>query len=152
MADEGCLRDPLGVPILTTILIFKLVCLPFVGFLSSDRGSDVSPFTLLALFGKVGAFGLATYVVSCRILPPLFVALKQVLRVPHLSFGLVLGGLFLSVACADAVGVDGSVGALLFGASLSRLPFQSGAKLCRECEAWPTDYSYLCSSPRAVSK
>ena len=124
LSDEGCLRDVLGVRILTTILIFKLLCLPLVGFMFDLQGEDLDPVTLLALFAKVGAFGLAAYAVSSRVVPPAVLALKRVLHVPHLSFGLLLGGLFLAVAGAKTLNLHGSVGALLFGASLSRLPHQ----------------------------
>ena len=124
LADEGRLRGPIGVRILTTVLIFKLLCLPLVGFMLDEQGGALDPVTLLALFGKVGCFGAVTYVVSNRVLPPAVVALRRVLRVPHLSFGLVLGGLFLTVAAAGALNLHGSVGALLFGAALSGLPHQ----------------------------
>lgn len=124
LADEGRLRDTLGVRILSTVLVFKLLCLPLVGFMFDEQGGDLDPTTLLALFGKVGCFGVATYVVSKRVLPSAFVALKRVLHVPHLSFGLVLGGLFLTVAGAGVLNLHGSVGALLFGAALSGLPYQ----------------------------
>ena len=50
--------------------------------------------------------------------------LKRSLRVAQLLFGLVLGGLFLTVVAAEEMNLHGSLGALLFGASLSGLPFQ----------------------------
>ena len=124
LSDEGRLRGILGVRVLTTLLVFKLLCLPFVGFMFDQDGGELDPVTLLALFGKVFCFGVVTYVISNRVLPPAFVALKRVLRVPHLSFGLVLGGLFLTVAGAGLLNLHGSVGALLFGAALSGLPYQ----------------------------
>ena len=46
------------------------------------------------------------------------------IQVPQLSLGLLLGMLFLIVYGAEAVGLHGSLGALLFGASLSSLPYQ----------------------------
>ena len=50
--------------------------------------------------------------------------LQRFLYVPQLSFGLVLGGLFLTVAGAGKMGLHGSLGALLFGAALSGMPYQ----------------------------
>ena len=50
--------------------------------------------------------------------------LQRFLYVPQLSFGLVLGGLFLTVAGAAKMGLHGSLGALLFGAALSGMPYQ----------------------------
>ena len=62
--------------------------------------------------------------VSTRLLPKVIVLLHQFLQVPQLSFGLLLGGLFLVVVGAERVGLHGSLGALLFGAALSMLPYQ----------------------------
>ena len=50
--------------------------------------------------------------------------LQRLLYVPQLSFGLVLGGLFLTVVGAEKMGLHGSLGALLFGAALSGMPHQ----------------------------
>ena len=43
---------------------------------------------------------------------------------PQLSYGLLLGGLFLVIVLAEEVGLHGTLGALLFGAALSPLPYQ----------------------------
>ena len=64
-----------------------------------------------------------TWVLASRVLPPLIVMLKRFLHVPQLSFGLILGGLFMTVVGAEKMGLHGSLGALLFGAALSRLPY-----------------------------
>ena len=45
-------------------------------------------------------------------------------RCPNSSLGLLLGFLFLIVWGAELIGLHGSLGALLFGASLSGLPYQ----------------------------
>ena len=67
---------------------------------------------------------MVTWVLSSRVLPPLVALLQRVIQVPQLSLGLLLGMLFLIVYGAEAVGLHGSLGALLFGASLSSLPYQ----------------------------
>ena len=61
---------------------------------------------------------------ASRVIPPLIVLLRRLLRVPQLSFGVILGILFLVVVGAEEIGLHGSLGALLFGAALSRLPHQ----------------------------
>ena len=52
------------------------------------------------------------------------VFLLRWIRVPQLSFGLLLGGLFLMVIAAEEIGLHGSLGALFFEAALSGLPNQ----------------------------
>ena len=55
----------------------------------------------------------------------MIVFLKRVLNVPQLSYGLLLGGLFLMVVGAEKIGLHGTLGRiLLFGGSLTRLPKQ----------------------------
>ena len=124
LADEGRLRTPLGIQIFTTVLIIKLLGLPLVGFTLDEHGQALDPFGTLLLIGNIAGFTIVTYLISNRLLPRIFVMLKRSLRVPQLSFGLVLGGLFLMVATAEAMNLHGSLGALLFGAALCGLPFQ----------------------------
>ena len=50
--------------------------------------------------------------IGSRVLPPLIVLLKRFLHVPQLSFGLILGGLFMTVVGAEHMGLHGSLGAL----------------------------------------
>ena len=67
---------------------------------------------------------MVSWVLSSRVLPPVVALLQRVIQVPQLSLGLLLGALFLIVWGAELIGLHGSLGALLFGASLSGLPFQ----------------------------
>ena len=76
------------------------------------------------LIGQIVGFTIVTWFVSTRLLPKVIELLHQFLQVPQLSFGLLLGGLFLVVVGAERVGLHGSLGALLFGAALSMLPYQ----------------------------
>lgn len=64
------------------------------------------------------------WLVCNKVIPRLLVILHRVLQVPQLSYGLLLGGLFLVIVLAEKVGLHGSLGALLFGAALSPLPYQ----------------------------
>ena len=76
------------------------------------------------IIGEIFLFAAATWFLSATILRKLIVLLQGILDVPHLSFGLLLGGLFLVVVGAEGAGLHGSLGALLFGAALSTLPYQ----------------------------
>ena len=74
--------------------------------------------------GLAGVLSLSSPGVVAKVLPKIIVALHHFLQVPQLSFGVLLGGLFLVVVAAEHVGLHGSLGALLFGAALSMLPYQ----------------------------
>ena len=55
---------------------------------------------------------------------PVVALLQRLIQVPQLSLGLLLGVLFLMVDAAELMGLHGTLGALLFGAALSGLPYQ----------------------------
>ncbi len=123
LADDGHLREPLGLQIFTTVIIAELIALLVVGFtFESER--ELSVFSLLTLLGQICAFTVVSWFLSTRVLPHVIVFLKRALNVPQLSFGLLLGGLFLMVVGAEKIGLHGTMGALLFGGSLSKLPRQ----------------------------
>ena len=129
LVDEGRLRDPVGVQIFTAVVIAELMALFVVGFsisehLASDQGHQLDWFSIASLTAQILGFTVVTWVVSTRVLPRVIVLLHHLLQVPQLSFGLLLGGLFLVVVGAERVGLHGSLGALLFGAALSTLPYQ----------------------------
>lgn len=123
LVDEGRLKQPIGIQIFTTALIAELLTLLLVGFTIGEYVYHLSWQSLLILPAKIAVFTVVTWVLASRVLPPLIVLLKRVLQVPQLSFGLILGGLFLTVVGAEHMGLHGSLGALLFGAALSRLPY-----------------------------
>ena len=130
LIDEGRLKEPVGIQIFTAVVIAELVALFVVGFAISehfyaeDPTHTISATTVLVLIGQIVGFAIVTWFVSTKVLPRIVVALHHFLRVPQLSFGLLLGGLFLVVVGAENVGLHGSLGALLFGAALSMLPYQ----------------------------
>ena len=130
LIDEGRLKEPVGVQIFTAVIIAELIALFVVGFTISEHfgaegsGEGLSWVNVLALMGQILGFAIVTWLVSTLALPRLIVLLHRFLRVPQMSFGLLLGGLFLVVVAAEAVGLHGSLGALLFGAALSTLPYQ----------------------------
>ena len=129
LIDEGRLRDSVGVQIFTAVVIAELIALFVVGFSISDQvaeghGQELDWLGVAGTVGQILAFAVVTWVVSTRVLPRVIGLLHHVLQVPQLSFGLLLGGLFLVVVAAEEVGLHGSLGALLFGAALSTLPYQ----------------------------
>ena len=123
LVDEGRLKEPIGIQIFTTALIAELLTLLLVGFTIGDHVQHLSWKSVLILLGKIAGFTVITWVLASRVLPPLIVLLKRFLHVPQLSFGLILGGLFMTVVGAEHMGLHGSLGALLFGAALSKLPY-----------------------------
>ncbi len=129
LVDQGRLREPAGVQIFTAVVIAELLALFVVGFTISEHfyaegGHTLDFLSVLTLIGQILGFSIITWVLSTKVLPKLIFALHHFLQVPQLSFGLLLGGLFLVVVGAENVGLHGSLGALLFGAALSTLPYQ----------------------------
>ena len=130
LIDEGRLRDPVGVQIFTAVIIAELIALFVVGFAISEHfyagghGHALDWLSVTTIIGQILGFTIVTWFVSTKILPKVIVALHHFMQVPQLSFGLLLGGLFLVVVGAEHVGLHGSLGALLFGAALSMLPYQ----------------------------
>ncbi|MXX10763.1 MAG: CBS domain-containing protein [Nitrospira sp. SB0677_bin_15] len=123
LVDEGRLKEPIGIQIFTTALIAELLTLLLVGFTIGEHVNHLGWESVLVLPVKIAVFTVVTWVLASRVLPPLIVLLKRFLHVPQLSFGLILGGLFLTVVGAEHMGLHGSLGALLFGAALSKLPY-----------------------------
>ena len=130
LIDEGRLKEPVGVQIFTAVIIAELIALFVVGFAISEHfyagghGHSLDLLSVLTIVGQIIGFTIATWLVSTKVLPKVIVLLHHFLQVPQLSFGLLLGGLFLVVVAAENVGLHGSLGALLFGAALSMLPYQ----------------------------
>ena len=124
LVDGGYLREPIGIRIFTTALIAELIALLVVGFTIGEHTHEMSWGAVLVLFVQIVGFTVVTWVLASRVIPPLIMLLQRFLYVPQLSFGLVLGGLFLTVAGAEKMGLHGSLGALLFGAALSGMPYQ----------------------------
>ena len=124
LADEGRLREPVGLQIFTVVVIAELLTLLIIGFSIGEHSHEFSVTGVLLLIGKIAAFAAVAWVLSSRVLPPLVGLLQRVIQVPQLSLGLLLGALFLMVDAAELIGLHGSLGALLFGASLSGLTYQ----------------------------
>ena len=92
-----------------------------VGFTIGEH-HDLSVVGILVLLAEIAGFVVVTWVLSTKLLPPAIIFLRRLLQVPELSFGLLIGGLFLVVVAAEKMGLHGTIGALLFGTALSGLP------------------------------
>lgn len=124
LSDNGQLRQRLGMEIFSIVLIAELVVLLIVGFALGEPLDGPVMLQGGLLVAEIACFAVVTWLLSTRVIPHLIVLLRRFLPVSQLSFGLTLGGLFLAVVGAEYVGLHGSLGALLFGASLSGLPHQ----------------------------
>ena len=130
LIDEGRLREPVGVQIFTAVIIVELIALFVVGFAISERfsldehGGGLDAMNVAIIIAEILGFAVVTWFVASKLLPRLLGLLHRLLRVPQFALGMLLGGLFLVVVVAEKVGLHGSLGALLFGAALSFLPYQ----------------------------
>ena len=122
LADGGHLKEPIGLKIFTTVIIAEVLALLVVGFTVGEHGHGLSTMGVLRILGQIAGFVVVAWVLSARVLSPAIGYLERFLNVPELSFGLLFGGLFLMVVGAEAIGLHGSIGALLFGTALSGLP------------------------------
>ena len=124
LSDDGRLGEPIGLQIFTVVVIAELITLLVIGFSIGEHVQEISVAGILILLGKIVGFAVASWILSSRVLPPLVALLQRAIQVPQLSLGLLLGFLFLIVDAAEVVGLHGTLGALLFGASLAGLPYQ----------------------------
>ena len=130
LIDEDKLKEPVGIQIFTAVIIAELITLFIFGFAISEYeygegiGHTLEPLDVATTIGQIIGFAVVIWLFSTKILPKIIEWLHRFFQVPQLSFGILLGGLFLVVYGAEKVGLHGSIGALLFGAALSILPFQ----------------------------
>ncbi len=124
LVDEGHLRKPIGIQIFVTVFIAELLALLLVGFMIGEHVTEFNGPSVLALLAKIVGFSVATWLLSRYVIPRLIVILQRTLQAPQLSFGLIIGGLFIVVGASEVAGIHGTLGALLFGAALSGLPHQ----------------------------
>ncbi len=122
LSDKGLLKELIGLRIFTVVIIAEVIALLVVGLNIGDTSEAVSVLGILVLLGQIAGFTMAIWIISAKLLPRVMAILRRFLNVPELSYGLLIGGLFLVVWCAEKIGLHGSLGALLFGAALSGLP------------------------------
>ena len=122
LADKGLLKELIGLRIFTAVIIAEVIALLIVGLTIGGESEAVSVLGILRLLGQIAGFTIVIWIVSAKALPRVMALLQRFLNVPELSYGLLIGGLFLVVVGAEKIGLHGSLGALLFGAALSGLP------------------------------
>ena len=125
LADKGLLRELIGLRIFTAVIIAEVIALLIVGLtIGEETDTGLSVWGVLRLVGQIIGFTVIIWLVSAKLLPRVMNLLLRFLNVPELSFGLLMGFMFLVVVAAEEIGLHGSLGALLFGAALSGLPRQ----------------------------
>ena len=124
LADKGLLKELIGLRIFTAVIIAEVLALLVIGLtIGGDEHSSLTATGVLELLGKIAGATVVIWLVSAKALPRVMTLLQRFLNVPELSYGLLIGGLFLVVVAAERWGaLHGSLGALLFGAALSGLP------------------------------
>ncbi len=122
LSDKGLLKELIGLRIFTAVIIAEVIALLVVGINIGERSEAVSVLGILRLLGQIAGFTVVIWIISAKVLPRVMAFLQRFLNVPELSYGLLIGGLFLVVVGAEKIGLHGSLGALLFGAALSGLP------------------------------
>ena len=122
LADKGLLKELVGLRIFTVVIIAEVASLLVVGVTIGEHEHGLGAGGVFILLLEIVGFAVITWFLSAKVLPNVIAHLQRFLNVPELSFGLLFGGLFLVVVGAEEIGLHGSLGALLFGASLSGLP------------------------------
>ena len=122
LADSGQLKKPIGLEIFTVVIIAELIALLLIGFAIGETQHEPSLAGVLLLLGHIAVFTVVAWVLSAKVLPRVLLFLEARYNVPELAFGLINGGLFLTVVAAERMELHGSIGALLFGVALSGIP------------------------------
>jgi Kef-type K+ transport system membrane component KefB len=124
LSDMGRLKDHFGLEVFTTVVIVEIIGLLVVAFSLQQIGqsSVFTPWKIPLLLLEIVAFAVLAWFLASRVFPPLVVRLRRFIGAPQLTFGLVIGGLFLMVGGVENIGVHGALGGLLLGMALSGLP------------------------------
>lgn len=124
LSDSGRLSEPIGIQMFTTVIVAELLAMLIVGFTIGEHDHHLNFVSIFLLACKIALFTIGAWILAIRIIPPVIVRLQRILNAPFLSFGLILGIMFLMVIAAEEIGLHGKLGALLFGTALSGLPSQ----------------------------
>ena len=72
LADEGRLREPIGLQIFTVVLIAELIALLLITLSIGEHDHEISVPGLLILLAKIVGFGVVAWLLSSRVLPRWF--------------------------------------------------------------------------------
>ncbi len=131
LSDLGCLREPLGLQVFTTVVILEILGLLVVSFSLREIAKEGSftTWTVPILLAEITGFAVVAWLLAAKFFPPVIARLRRVMYAPQLAMGLITGGLLLTVGLMDRIGVHGSLGALLLGIALSGLPHRLRADI-----------------------
>ena len=129
LSDLGHLKQPIGLEIFTVVVLVELSGLLLVGFMieeleHTDHVNAFHPAQAGILVGQIAAFTVVARFLASRVFVPLVTKLRQFFAAPQLTFGLLLGGLFLVAVAAEQIGLHGSLG----GASAGDVAFAPAAQ------------------------
>jgi Kef-type K+ transport system membrane component KefB len=124
LSDMGRLKEHFGLEVFTTVVIVEIIGLLVVAFSLQQIGQSggFTPWKIPLLLLEIVAFAVLAWFLASRVFPPLVVRLRRFIGAPQLTFGLVIGGLFIMVGGVEKIGVHGALGGLLLGMALSGLP------------------------------
>ena len=97
LADKGLLKELIGLRIFTAVIIAEVIALLVVGLTIGGESQSVSALAVLTLLGQIAGFTIVIWILSAKLLPRVMALLQRFLNVPELSYGLLIGGLFLVV-------------------------------------------------------
>jgi len=124
LGERGHLREPLGIQIFTAVVILELLGLLIIA-VALGQAMSSNGFTVWSValpLARIAGFVVVSWLIGSRLLPFLLVKLRRVFNVPEMTFGLLVGVLFLMVAAGGRIGLHESLGALLFGSALAGIP------------------------------
>ena len=112
LSDLDHLKEPLGLEIFTTVVMVELMGLLLVGFALQELEDpgDFSLWLILRLLGQVVAFAVVAWLLASHLFPPLVLRLRRWISASQLSFGILVGVLFLVAVGAEKIGLHGPSG------------------------------------------
>lgn len=124
LSDLGKLRSSIGLEIFTMTAIVEFIAIIFVSVMIQINSVNDAPNigNLVWLFAKMIIFFGIAGAFSIFVLPHLLRAIKKHFKVKEIYFGTVIGIILLVAYFAEESGIHGSIGALLLGVAVSRMP------------------------------
>lgn len=124
LTDLGKLRSTIGLQIFTMTAIVEFIAIIFASVMVQiDVAGDTPQLgEILWLFVKMILFFGIAGLLSVFVLPHFLHFIKENLKVKEIYFGTIIGIILLVAYFAEISGIHGSIGALLLGVAVSRMP------------------------------